>query len=110
MLIELFEAKIPDFNMEMMELTQILAAFQNGDELTMKRYNLMNQPEAFTRYPQVMQMLQKEDTLPLTLVDGEIVLIGEYPTIDDLTEITGISFQNVGGCGDNCENCSCGGH
>lgn len=108
MLIELFESKVPEFSKEMMTLTQILAAFQNNDELIMKRYNLTAQPEAFTRYPQVMQMLEQKDALPLTLVDGEIVLIGAYPTLDDLTEITGLSFQNIGcGCGGNCSHCSC---
>jgi hypothetical protein len=108
MIIELFEAKVPDFNMEMMALTQLFSAFSQGDEIVMNRYNLMDHPQSFTRYPQVMQMIQQGDALPLTLVDGEIVLIGDYPTLEDLTEITGVSFQNVGGCGGECENCSCG--
>ena len=107
MLVEIFESKIPEFNMEMMTLTKIISAFQSGEELIMRRYNLMDNPQTFTRYPQVMKMIQKNDTLPLTLVDGEVMLIGEYPTLEDITEITGLSFQNVGGCDGNC-NCSSG--
>ncbi len=29
------------------------------------------------------------------LVDGEIMTIGAYPDMEDLTEITGLSFQDI---------------
>ena len=48
----------------------------------------------------------KEDALPLTLVDGEITIIGDYPSVEDLTEITGLSFQNIA-CEEGCQDCSC---
>lgn len=106
MKIELFEEDIPEFSNEMMTLTQVFAAFKCGEDLQMARYNLKNQSEIFQNYPQVAQMLGKKDVLPLTLVDGEITLIGDYPTVEDLTEITGLSFQNLG-CEEDCQDCSC---
>lgn len=106
MKIELFEEDIPEFSNEMMTLTQVFATFKCGEDLQMARYNLKNQPEIFQNYPQVTQMLEKKDVLPLTLVDGEITLIGDYPTVEDLTKITGLSFQNLG-CEEDCQDCSC---
>ena len=96
MKIELFEAKFPETSMEMTILAQVFMAFKNKDGLEMARYNLTENPEKFKFYPQVCQLIKKSDTLPLTLVDGEITLIGAYPTLEDLTEITGLSFQNIG--------------
>lgn len=106
MKIELFEEDIPEFSNEMMTLTQVFVTFKCGEDLQMARYNLKNQSEIFQAYPQVIQMLEKNDTLPLTLVDGEITLIGDYPTVEDLTEITSLSFQNLG-CEEDCQDCSC---
>lgn len=106
MKIELFEREIPEFSNEMMTLTQVFAAFKSGEEVQLARYNLKNQPEMFQLYPQVLQMMAKEDALPLTLVDGEITLIGDYPSVEDLTEITGLSFQNIA-CEEACQDCSC---
>lgn len=106
MKIELFEEDIPEFSNEMMTLTQVFATFKCSEDLQMARYNLKNQSEIFQNYPQVTQMLGKKDVLPLTLVDGEITLIGDYPTVEDLTEITGLSFQNFG-CEEDCQDCSC---
>lgn len=108
MLLELFEAKVPErFDGEMMAITQVFAAFQDGEDLQTRRYNLMNQPEAFSRNPLVMEMLQKgDDVLPILIADGEIATIGDYPELEDITELTGYTFQNMGcGCGG---NCSCG--
>ncbi|WP_259743171.1 hypothetical protein [Lactococcus lactis] len=33
-------------------------------------------------------------------------MIGDYPTVEDLTEITGLSVQNLG-CEEDCQDCSC---
>ncbi len=57
------------------------------------RYNLSQQPAAFVENPVVRQTLAKEgnDCLPLTLVDGAIVLKGGYPTREMLADYAGIN-------------------
>jgi hypothetical protein len=60
---------------------------------TVERYNLAQQPEAFTANEQVKQVLQHEETkcLPLILVNGIIVSKGTYPGLVQLARWIGIT-------------------
>lgn len=93
-------------------ITQIFTAFNEDvghEDLQTARYNLKENPELFASHPLVSQAMQKmEEALPLTLVDGEIMRIGAYPDMEDLTEITGMSFQDIRNSSCQCENCKCG--
>ena len=53
---------------------------------SVERFNLAQQPAAFTENQDVRQALQAQgtDCLPLILVDGQIVSRGEYPSRDTL--------------------------
>ena len=52
-----------------------------------ERFNLAQQPAAFTENQDVRQALEAQgtDCLPLILVDGQIVSRGEYPLRDTLS-------------------------
>lgn len=56
--------------------------------INIKRFNLSNEPAAFTENETVNQVLQEKgaDALPVTLLDGEIVKIGEYPTNEEFAD------------------------
>lgn len=60
-----------------------------------ERYNLAQQPAAFVDNPAVKQTLANEgnDCLPLTLVDGAIVLKSRYPTREMLAEYAGVQIS-----------------
>jgi hypothetical protein len=49
--------------------------------VSVKRYNLAQQPMAFAEHAEVREALEKEDVacLPLLLVDGKIASRGTYP-------------------------------
>jgi hypothetical protein len=74
------------------ELDQALVTFsadvdwakQNG--LAIERFNLAQQPMVFAENAAVKGLLERsgEAALPITLVDGELALVGRYPTRDDL--------------------------
>lgn len=70
------------------ELTRVASAVyslsQKGYSVT--RYNLANDPGAFTDNQAINQLLHEKgpDVLPLTLMDGEIVKKGRYPTNEEL--------------------------
>lgn len=51
------------------------------------RYNLAQQPMAFTQNTQIHQLLATRgtDCLPVVLVDGQVVSHGKYPVRDQLT-------------------------
>ncbi len=55
------------------------------------RYNLAQQPMAFTQNAQIRQLLtaQGTDCLPVVLVDGREVSRGEYPSRDQLADWVG---------------------
>ena len=60
-----------------------------------ERFNLVQQPDAFTKDSVVEQMLTKvgAECLPLILVDGRVVSQGAYPSREELTVFTGIAVQ-----------------
>ena len=60
-----------------------------------ERFNLAQNPDAFTKDSVVEQMLAKVGVkcLPLILVDGRVVSQGVYPSRDELTAFTGIAAR-----------------
>ncbi len=57
-----------------------------------ERFNLGQEPSAFVGNPVVAQaMRDRDDALPLLLVDGKIVAQGSYPTRDVLAELAGLA-------------------
>jgi AhpD family alkylhydroperoxidase len=60
--------------------------------VTVERFNLAQQPEAFAASDSVKEALTEEGNqcLPLVLVHGEIVSRGTYPTREQLMEFTGL--------------------
>lgn len=86
-------------------------ARQNGARL--ERFNLAQQPMAFAENVQVKSFLERagQEALPLTLVDGQVVLAGRYPSRADLARWAGLSVpaaakaESAGGC---CSGGCCG--
>ena len=64
-------------------------AKQNGAQI--ERFNLAQQPMAFTENPLVKAFLEHSaaEALPLILVDGEVALAGRYPNRAELSRWTG---------------------
>ena len=67
-------------------------ARQNGAQI--ERFNLAQQPMAFAENPLVKGFLQRsgQESLPLTLVAGEVALAGRYPSRSDLARWAGIAL------------------
>ncbi len=57
-----------------------------------RRYNLSQEPAAFTANPQVKQIVDATggDGLPVVVVDGRVVSQEVYPTRQQLAELTGL--------------------
>ena len=85
-------------------------ARQNGAHL--ERFNLAQQPMAFAENAPVKAFLERagQEALPLTLVDGQVVLAGRYPSRADLARWAGLALpaaakaESAGSCcsGGNC--------
>ena len=63
--------------------------------IEVERYGLSFEPQAFVNNEIVKKTLEKEgnNSLPLIIVDNEVVYKGSYPTREKLTEICGIKWK-----------------
>ncbi len=84
------------------DVDQSLVAFSadlewfKSQDIVIERFNLAQQPMAFAENPSVAAFLETagEQGLPLTLIDGQIVLTGRYATREELTRWAGIKVNN----------------
>ena len=60
-----------------------------GQGVSVERFNLAQQPEAFVAHPEVTEALREhgEGALPLILVDGRKVMEGVYPSRHQLARL-----------------------
>lgn len=93
MKIEIFEPSLccatgvcgPEPDKDLIELQNTILILSKA-MVDVKRYAINQAPLAFTGNPVVKQFITTEGPgkLPLTLLDGQIIKKGSYPTIDDL--------------------------
>ncbi|GAM12288.1 arsenite efflux transporter metallochaperone ArsD [Mesobacillus selenatarsenatis] len=81
------------------ELTRMASAVfllqKKGFDIS--RYNLANEPGKFAENEAVNKILHEKgpDALPVTLLDGEIIALGNYPTNEQLSEWSGINISEL---------------
>lgn len=65
--------------------------------IEVRRYNLAQEPSAFTARPEVTKLLSETDgnALPIILVDGNIASHSEYPSQQKLAVLSGLSSQTT---------------
>ncbi|APD02697.1 arsenite efflux transporter metallochaperone ArsD [Lactiplantibacillus plantarum] len=109
--IELFEPAMccstgvcgPSVDQNLLMITSAFDALQGVKTIEADRYNLSNNPDVFSERADILAAI-KDDAdavLPMTVVDGQIVKTGAYPTIDELSDYTGLVFvpaEQTGGC------------
>jgi hypothetical protein len=76
--------------------------------VTVQRYGLSQEPQAFVQEPRVTGLMQAfgDKALPATLVDGEVLMFGRYPTraelIDALSARADVPEDSQAGDGGGC--------
>ncbi|MEW8985855.1 MAG: arsenite efflux transporter metallochaperone ArsD [Bacillus sp. (in: firmicutes)] len=81
------------------ELTRVATAIflleKKGHDI--KRYNLGSEPAVFIETKEVNNVLHEKgpDSLPITLVEGNVVKIGIYPTNEELAEWFGVTVEEL---------------
>ncbi|MDF2949771.1 MAG: arsD [Sedimentibacter sp.] len=68
---------------------------KNGIEID--RFNLSNAPQEFINNKEVNKILNEKgvDGLPVIVLDGEVVLIGKYPTNEEIIKMLGIPVGDI---------------
>ncbi|MDT8718488.1 arsenite efflux transporter metallochaperone ArsD [Clostridium sp. 19966] len=81
------------------ELLRVATAINNmtKKEVSITRYNLSSNPQAFIDNKKVNEYLNEQgaEVLPITLVDGEVIKIKEYPTNDEFALWSGLTKEEV---------------
>ena len=87
---------VPGIDQELLRVaTTINTLTKKG--VTVIRYGLSSEPQAFVDNKKVNEYLMKEDVevLPLTMVDGEVVKTKAYPTDEEFAKWAGLSTEEV---------------
>ncbi|MDK2942625.1 MAG: hypothetical protein PWP56_2138 [Acetobacterium sp.] len=81
---------------EVLRIRTIVEALTNEGKNVL-RYGLIENPEVFARNKEVSEIVLKNgpDALPTTVVDGEIVKIGTYPSNLDLATWSGMTQDEL---------------
>ena len=63
--------------------------------VSITRHNLKDEPMVYVTNTKVNDLLQLKgvEALPITLVDGEVAVTGEYPTTSQMAEWSGVNLD-----------------
>lgn len=74
-----------------------------GQGVTVQRYNLAREPQAFAANPAVVKAMEGGlDQLPVIALDGRIVSTGVYPSREQLVQKLGLKANNAAGAASSC--------
>ena len=82
---------------ELLRISTVLNTMKkNGIEV--QRFNLSNSPQEFVNNIAVNEFINKKgvDGLPVTVLDGEIVITGRYPTNEEFVKLLNIPMSFLG--------------
>jgi len=96
----------PNVNSTLVEFAGTLKTISKHG-IAIERWNLAQQPQAFTENHQVKELLTKlgKDGLPFILVNDELKISGRYPKARELFDLLGIDYETKGSdvcCAEGC--------
>jgi len=77
----------PTVDPVLLDINEAIIALKK-EGITVERYSLNSQPQAFLSNPEVLRMVRERQmaVLPITLVDGKVAKTGEYPTLQEMQQ------------------------
>jgi hypothetical protein len=82
---------------ELLRISTVLNTLKkNGVQV--QRFNLSNSPQEFVNNKAVNDFINSKgvDGLPVTVLDGEIVLTGRYPTNEEIMKLLSVPMSFLG--------------
>ena len=75
----------PTLDQTLLDINEMILALQ-AEGLTVARYQMTGQPQAFLSNPDVMRLVREQQmaALPITAVRGQVVKVGAYPTLTEI--------------------------
>lgn len=84
----------PNIDPNLMKFASLLKTLSDNN-IKVERYNLSQQPQAFTENKKVLEMLtaEGESMLPYIFINGDLLCKGRYPSKEELFMIFGLNSQ-----------------
>ncbi len=78
----------PTLDQTLLDINEMILALQ-AEGLTVARYQMTGQPQAFLSNPDVMRLVREQQmaALPITAVHGQVVKVGAYPTLAEIKAV-----------------------
>ena len=75
----------PTLDQTLLDVNEMILALQ-AEGLTVARYQMTGQPQAFLSNPEVMRLVREQQmaALPISVVRGQVVKVGAYPTLIEI--------------------------
>ncbi len=75
----------PTLDQTLLDVNEMVLTLQ-AEGLQVERYQMTGQPQAFLSNPDVMRLVREKQmaALPITVVRGQVVKIGVYPTLNEV--------------------------
>lgn len=75
----------PTLDQTLLDVSEMILALQ-AEGLAVERYQMTSNPNAFLNNPEVMRLVREQQmaALPITLVHGQVVKTGAYPSLPEL--------------------------
>lgn len=72
----------PTLDQTLLDVNEMILALTT-DGISVARYQMTSQPQAFLQNPEVVRLVREREmaALPITVVKGKVVKVGEYPTL-----------------------------
>jgi len=86
----------PTIDPELLRMSFVMNNLKNAN-IEAERFNLTSDPSMFVENESINKLLVNEgmDALPATLVDGEIICKGHYPSNAQFAEWSGLSEEDI---------------
>ena len=82
---------------ELLRVSTVLNSLKKNN-IEVQRFNLSDSPQEFVNNKVVNNFINEKgvDDLPVTILDGEIVLTGKYPTNEELVKLLDVPMSFLG--------------
>ncbi len=87
----------PAIDPALLDISETVLRMKNRHGIIVQRYLLQQNGQKFMQHPEVKKLLQEHgtDVLPITVVNGEVVKKGAFPTYEELANWAGVSAAAV---------------
>jgi hypothetical protein len=75
----------PTLDQTLLDVNEMILSLQ-AEKVRVARYQMTSDPQAFLNNPDVMRLVREQQmaALPITVVRGKVIKVGEYPTLTEI--------------------------